>query len=253
MKHTIKYLPLAIITIFLYSCSKNAQDTANSTGKAGSTAKFAIVDNFLYTVTENGLNIFDIENNQNPILINTLPMRRNVETIFPKDSLLFFGSTTGMLIYDITKPQNPTAIAQLDHFVSCDPVVADGKYAYVTLHSTNNQNSRCNRNTNELQIIDITNIAKPKKIATYNMTKPLGLAIQNDTLYLCDNGLKIYNVANPLKIELIKHFKIKANDIIILEKNLIIVGDDGLYQYKINNNEIKIISKIEICNSNEIY
>ena len=48
---------------------------------------------------------------------------------------LFIGSQTGMFIYNLSNPDNPVQDGQFNHVRSCDPVIADEKYAYVTLRS----------------------------------------------------------------------------------------------------------------------
>ncbi len=51
---------------------------------------------------------------------------------------MFLGSTNGMYIYDISAPDTPKYVSELQHVTSCDPVVVDDKYAYVTLRGGNN-------------------------------------------------------------------------------------------------------------------
>jgi hypothetical protein len=59
--------------------------------------------------------------------------------------------------------------------------------------------------------------------------------------------LKFFNVNEDRKnIELLHHFNIKATDVIRINQNLLVIGDDGFYQYRLNNNEITLLSSILI-------
>ena len=83
------------------------------------------------------------------------------------------------------------------------------------------------------------------------MDNPHGLSVINDKMILCEGqfGLKVLDVEDPLKIKTKekisgKHFY----DVIILsENNAIVVGDDGLYQYKFNGYKLKQLSSIKIA------
>ena len=78
------------------------------------------------------------------------------------------------------------------------------------------------------------------------MTNPYGLGIDGKTLFVCDNGLSVYNVENPLNIQLTAHFNITAYDVIPQNGLLMVIGKDGLYQYSYTNNEIKELSKLSL-------
>src|SRR5690606_21363599 len=84
---------------------------------------------------------------------NTVSIGFDVETIFPYGEKLFIGSASAMYIYDISDPKNPARQGTVSHIRACDPVVADGNYAYVTLR---NNNSGCGGSQNILNIYDIS-------------------------------------------------------------------------------------------------
>ena len=96
-------------------------------------ARFSIVNNYLYTVNNSQLTSFNITTANNPVKTATQTVGWNIETIYPFSNKLFIGSMTGMFIYDISNPATPVAQGQFTHVRSCDPVIADGNYAYVTL------------------------------------------------------------------------------------------------------------------------
>ena len=71
---------------------------------------------------------------------------------------------------------NPNYINSIEHFRSCDPVVADLSYAYVTLRGGTN----CFTETNELQIIDIRDPQNLTVVSRQVMFNPHGLAIHEN-------------------------------------------------------------------------
>ncbi len=240
-----------VISILLFSCSADSSfdGAGTETGKAGSMARFAVVDDYLYTVNNESMKLFNISNDAQPYFTTDVTMGFGIETIFPKNDMLFIGSQDGMFIYSIEQADNPVHVSDYSHITSCDPVIVDSTFAYVTLHSNDNGNW-CAGNTNELHIIDISNVSYPMLLQQHQMQRPLGLGIDNNKLFLCDDGLKVYDVSNTPEINLLQHFKISANDVIALGEILLVVGDDGLYQYNYSGENLDFISKMEICNNN---
>lgn len=238
--------PLSYITLLLlFSCSQDSSDLGTSfegTGTSGSLAKFTIVKNHLYIINEENLNTLDISSKT---LIERTSKRigSNVETIFPYDTLLLFGTSTGMLIYDIgNTPHSPSFISNTSHFYSCDPVVAKDTFAYVTL---NNGSNRCWRANSELQVYNISDIYNPVLVSTINMEAPQGLGAKQDYLIVADEGIKLYStLAKDSLIELDHLPNINAHDVIPLSESWIIVGTDGLKQFSIENEKLVQISEI---------
>jgi hypothetical protein len=233
--------------VSVFSCQLGSDSEAGFTsgeGTGGSTARFTIAGNNLYTVDHYSLKIFNIEDPQHPQFIVSRPVGFGIETIFPLHKNLYLGTSTGMYIYDIDSPENPQKISYFEHVISCDPVVSDGKYAYVTLSSGN---QRCRRGTNELQIIDLQNLKSPALVKQYPLTQPRGLAIRNDTLWICDNGLKGFDVSNKQDIKLLFNFSdISAYDVILNNHLILITGETGFVQYSLANNSIRKLSEIKI-------
>ena len=110
-----------------------------------------------------------------------------------------------MYIYDINaSPSNPAKAGEFTHARSCDPVIADDNYAYVTLHS----GTTCLGYNNELDVVKLNNLTNAQLLTTYSLTSPLGLSKDGNLLFICDgtDGLKIYNATNALSLQLIQHF-----------------------------------------------
>lgn len=215
-------------------------------GQGGSMARFTLMNNYLYTVTSSALNTFDISTPHQPSLAGKADIGWGIETIYPFRSQLFIGSTSGMFIYDVSNPATPSRKGSFSHVSSCDPVVANDKYAYVTLRS----GTACQGFTNQLEVLDVSDLNRPVLLKTYPMTNPHGLALDNRTLFICDgkDGLKVYNASNPTDLKLIKKIgNFETYDIIAYNKWALVVAKDGLYQFDYTDlNNIKQISKISL-------
>ncbi len=217
-------------------------------GVGGSMARFTIVDQRLYTVGSSDLSVFNIANTENPSYVTKKDIGFNIETIYPFMDKLFIGSQTGMFIYDIRSADNPVQTAQFSHVASCDPVITDGQYAYVTLRT----GTTCTRNTNELDVLKLNNLTNPVLVRTYSMTNPHGLSKDGSALFICDGkeGLKIYDASDVSNLQLLKAINVsEAFDVITLNDRAILVAKDGLYQYDYSNlNDVRLLSKITIQN-----
>ncbi len=239
-KYIITTIPLLVFFLLIGCKSDSDSSTSSDTGQGGSTARFTIINDYLYTVNENSLRVFDITLPESPNFNVDVPIGFGIETIFPYKNNLFIGSQTGMYIYDLTNPKVPSLLSTYRHVYSCDPVVVQGNYAYVTLRSGN---TRCRRGSNELQIIDISNLSLPKLVQSYPMSNPKGLGVDGNNLFICDNGIKIYDIS-VTPIQLKTKFSISANDLIPFDNKLLVIGDDGFYQYKYTDTDITLLSSI---------
>ncbi|MFH1321196.1 MAG: hypothetical protein ABII90_11165 [Bacteroidota bacterium] len=217
-------------------------------GVGGSMARFTTYDNYLYTINNSDLQLFDITVPSGPVTSSKINIGWNIETLYPYGDKLFIGSQTGMFIYDLATPSNPEYIAQFAHVRSCDPVVVEGDYAYVTLRSGN----FCGGFANQLDVIDISTISDPQLIKSYQMTNPYGLGIDNGTLFICDGdaGLKVYDATDPNNIDqnMLSQFPgINTFDVIPFNDVLMMIGSDGLYQYDYSDvNDLVLLSTIPI-------
>jgi hypothetical protein len=179
-----------------------------------------------------------------------VPPSRSQAIVPAMDTLLFIGSENGLYIYNITRPDFPQRFSFISHIRSCDPVVASGKYAYVTLNSAS---TRCNRGTNELLVFDISNPAYPYLQKTVEMSAPKGLGVDEKKLFVCDRGLKIFDIsnsANPVWIDDLSKIpeadNIDAYDVIPRNGILLLIGKNGFYQFDYTGEKVKFLSKIEV-------
>ncbi|MDA9344052.1 hypothetical protein N9R06_03035, partial [Algibacter sp.] len=162
----------------------------STTGSGGSLARFQIVDNYLYTVGNYEMAIFNIQNLAEPVLSNTQYAGWNIETMFQAEGYLYLGSTNGMYIYNLVNPSSPEFVSDFTHWEGCDPVVVDGDYAYLTLRGGN----LCGQLESVLEVIDISDKTNPTLAARYELENPYGLGIKDNMLYVCDGtaGLKLF-------------------------------------------------------------
>ncbi|HEV7349376.1 hypothetical protein [Telluribacter sp.] len=233
------------------SSAAPASAPGSSDGKGGSMARFALYNQFLYTVGQNNLHLFDISNPAKPASYSTVNIGWGIETIFPYKDKLFIGSSTGMYIYDNSNPSDPKQLSVFQHMMACDPVVVQDNVAYVTLRS----GTTCRNAQNQLDLVDISDLSRPRLIKSYPMQNPHGLSINFPTLYLCEGqyGLKTFNVTDQFGVDknLLSHMKeVDAYDVISLGKTLLMVGKDGFYQFDATNpRQLRQISKIPVGKS----
>ena len=234
-QNNYQYYPYYDMMYFTENSGARAVSTdsyGESFGVGGSMARFTISSNYLYAVDYSTLRLFNISDITDPELESEINIGWNIETIFPYKNKLFIGTMTGMLIYSLNNPANPEFVSQFTHISSCDPVVVEDDYAYVTLRSGN----LCGESEDLLDVIDISNIHNPFLLKEYPMVEPFGLGIDNSILFVCDGsaGLKIYNAEDPLNIaanKLIQYPDINAFDVIPLGDVLLMIAVEGLYQY----------------------
>ncbi len=232
MKRTILFIFILAVT---FACedgsifsSSESSDNSSGISKGGSTATFAIKGDVLYVVDSEHLNIFDISIENESELLQKTQVGWGIETIFPFGDMLFLGTQSGVLIYDISQPTSPSFISEYSHIVACDPVVTDGDFAYLTLRTGSN----CGRPINELQILDLSNINQPVMINAVPMNNPKGLSLHGNTLYVCDEGVKVFDVSDKNNIVEIGHIpNIPANDVIFHNNQLLVTADNGFYQF----------------------
>ena len=77
------------------------------------------------------------------------------------------------------------------------------------------------------------------------------VSTDGNLLFICDGdaGLKLYNVADVMNLQLIKEISdINAYDVIAMNKIALVVATDGLYQYNYANPaDIQLLSKIVVA------
>ncbi|MGB5556019.1 MAG: hypothetical protein WBM83_15290 [Flavobacteriaceae bacterium] len=218
---------------------------SSNTGQGGSLARFKIVGDYLYAVEWASISVFDISDLEKPKVLEDVYTNGTVETIFNQGNILFIGGTQGMYIYDISSPDKPEFVSEFVHGTACDPVVVDGDYAYITLRAGNT----CGNTESGLYIVNVSNLKKPELEVIYPMDEPYGLGIQGHKLFVCDgnSGLKVYDKSDAPNITSLSIFpEIFAYDVIPLNNSLLMIGDKVLYQYEYIDNNIRLLSTLQL-------
>ena len=237
-------------SLYLMSvASMGSANNATPVGITGSMARFAITGDYLYTVGDAKLNVFNIASPANPYFLNNSNVDWHIETIYPFKDKLFIGSNNGTFIYDIAgSPSHPARVGQFTHARSCDPVIADDFYAYITLHS----GSTCLGYNNQLDIVQLNNLSNAQLVKTYSLTNPQGLSKDGNLLFICDGtaGLKVYDASDVQNLHLLKQVAgLVTYDVIAHNNIALVVAKDGLYQYTYASiSNIQLLSKLNISN-----
>lgn len=222
----------------MFGCSSDSSEGLSEgakDGQGGSLAIFALVGDYLYTVDHAKINVFSLINQANPVKVNDIEVGWDIETLFAREGYLYIGSREGMYVYSIANPENPQYVSSVQHFRSCDPVVANATHSYVTLHS----NSTCGGDLNVLQVYDMADINNPIMIHQRNLVHPKGLGLFSDHyLIVCDDQIKIFDIVNPAEPVLVKSIDKSCFDVIIKNNVMFAIGDQSLTRFLLNPNDI---------------
>jgi hypothetical protein len=224
---------------YLIACDEEVDiKNKNAEGQAGSMTRFSVSGNFMYTVDNLDLYIFNIQVAENPILADKLRVDDKIETIFSYDKRLFIGGLQGVYIYDKTNPLKLKRLEHFKHIESCDPVIVDNDYAFATMR----KESSCRQGKNALMVLDVKDFNNAKLVAEYPMQHPYGLDVKDKRLYIADGefGLKVYGLDDMMKIDsslLAKDTSFHSFDLIAhyYKPLLVMIGKDGLFQFDISN------------------
>ena len=228
-------LPLAACTRSNYN-SVSAGGEA-SQGQGGSMARFAISGSYLYTLDNPYVIKYDISRPAAIMYVNENSLGQGAvgETLFAHDTLLYVGSRGGMYIMGLEYLQ---MLGTIHHFYSCDPVIVADTFAFVTLNAANA--CRWGNMSSELQIYSVKDPRSPHYIRSLRMTAPQGLAMRDSLLFVCDEGIRVYDARTPaLQLPLLASvpkdnngIAIDAYDIILSsDSTAILIGATGLFQY----------------------
>lgn len=231
--------------------STGTPSSGASFGTAGSMARFGLHGDYLYSVDNSAVYLFDVSNDKSPDFMGQPQyVGSGIETMFVYDNHMFFGTSNGMLVYSLANPQKMERVASYWHITSCDPVVVEDGYAYLTLRSgTGCRNESINR-------LDVLKLSEDYKITalvkSYDMVNPHGLGIDGNMLFVCDGdaGLKIYDATDKQQIasnRLAAFPDIRAFDVIPVNGYLFMIGADGFYLYDYSDlQQVKLAGKIPV-------
>lgn len=225
-------------------------------GTGGSMARFTIVGDYLYALEDWEMDVISLVDPKQPSYLSSVQMGWGIETIFPHKDKLFIGSMTGMFIYDNSDPANPTFLSGFEHARACDPVYVKDDIAYVTLRD----GTACTGTSNQMDLVDISDIENPSLLETFQMDHPHGLSIRGNDLYLCEgvNGLKVFDITDPMELD--KNLRARDDDFEAIDvislpnsrQTAIVIGRDGFYQFEYDESKgLTLLSKIEVVDKPE--
>lgn len=235
-----------LLLLSLAGCGDGANGEASGNGtqgQGGSLARFMVTGDTLYTISGGNLRVLDISEPENPTHDHDLYLGLDIETLFQYEHHLFIGSRTGVYVYRNTEPANPEFVSLFSHARSCDPVVVQGQYAYVTLRT----NSSCWGNLNQLDILDISDIENPVLAYSYELHEPKGLAVDGSLLFICDGdaGLLLFDISDVAALKLADSVEnINCNDVIANNGTLIVTAQGEIYQLDYSSLPMRLLSSI---------
>ncbi|RSK32443.1 LVIVD repeat-containing protein [Hymenobacter metallilatus] len=234
---------LGLAALSSCSTSSDASPASADNGKGGSLARFTVLNNTLYVVDNQNLRTFSLADPTAPVKGTVVALGFGVETIYPRAPYLFLGTQRGMFIFDASTPNQPQQLAYFQHVMSCDPVVVDERYAYVTLRD----GRTCGGGPNQLQVVDLTNLRSPRLAQTYPMQHPLGLGVDSTLLFVCDKDqLKVFDTRQSPVLPAPQVFPLTVSDVIPHRGLLLAIGPGGLYQYRYRNGKLSPLSTLRI-------
>jgi hypothetical protein len=231
----LKHIPSGFIFLLLLLVSGGCDDASPSevgpsAGIGGSMAQFTVYNGHLYLLQSDKLQTYSLQNPAQPARVHSLTVGQDAETLFPYAGHLYVGTQSGMHILSLEDPRQPRPASSYTHVTSCDPVVVEGNYAYLTLRTE----TSCRWGVDQLEILDIRNPYNPQFIFEMRMFNPKGLAVNNGILYVTngDQGLMVLDVSNPYDPTILREYTgFNGYDVIFTWRSLIMVGADGLVQY----------------------
>ncbi|MCB1757113.1 MAG: hypothetical protein KDJ38_16440 [Gammaproteobacteria bacterium] len=250
MTNYIRALAVLFFLLVVSACedsgsggNQNPQDSTQ-----GSRARFALIGDYLYTISGSWLQLFDITSPESPNPWARMQLEWDIETLFPYENYLLIGSRSGMHVLENSDPANPRYVTEFDHARSCDPVVAEGDIAFVTLRSSVDCWGE-GASINQLDVIDIADITDPALIRSYVMQSPSGLAVDGGTLFICDSiaGLKVFDATDPAAITVLDvQADVDCYDVIARDSRLYVSEEDQLLQFDYSTFPMTLISSISV-------
>ncbi|GAB3831287.1 LVIVD repeat-containing protein [Hymenobacter jeollabukensis] len=233
--------------VFLTGCaSADLSPAVNDIGLTGARARFVALGNALYVIDGQQLQILDLgpTGTSTPAVAQTLALGVNIETIYPAGSYLFVGTPAGMFLFDVSLPLQPRSAGYYAQAASCDPLVVDGRWAYLTLR----QDRSCGNSPNQLQVVDLDDPTRPTLVRTYPLTHPYGLTVDSARLFVCDEGLRVFDLRTAPTLAPLDAFAMDAREVTPTPNGLLVTGKTGLYQcrYEARSHSLRLLSVIPV-------
>ena len=196
----------------------------------GRTMEIFVEGDYIYIAEGyNDMQILNISDPSNPIKAGNYSIYSGeIISIFVENNYAYLLDwfSTGLTVVDVTNPSNPIKIGNYSDLTYCFDIyvtetVPFHRYAYIA-------------STTGVYIIDITSPGNPTLMSRFNNdTRTLNIQVIDDFAFLaCDEGLKIYNIADVNNPFLVSSFQdsycTNLNDVKIRGDFAYVVHSQGL-------------------------
>lgn len=225
----------------------------------GNLARFTIIGNYLCAVNGSNIKVYNIQLPANPMQVGNMGPGATILSLRTlQDSLLVIG-TVGMYspyalsVYNFKPNQSLQLLGALDSSQANDPFTFGQNYLFTSEHAGASSSYYVQYSQMFAYNIKKLNASyyynNPDYKTRKNIYSPLDLSADGDNLFVCDSGLKVFDITNVAKITLKKHFNIEAQNVLSNNGNLTILGPTGLFQYQYATDTVSLLSKINIVHS----
>jgi len=184
-------------------------------------------DGYIYLVDGGGMMVYDVSDPANPLYIYQFFLD-GINDVFVQGNFAYLASKhSGMIIYDVEDPTQPVLIGFLAGNYWGNSIWVNGTTAYlgasqgikiidITDNSSPQEISSINANIKKLHfddekvfalvnyggvmIVDVSTPSNPTvvgEIGVDNFNLPSNIIAGGNLLFICDGGLKIFDVSNP--------------------------------------------------------
>jgi len=231
----------------LFSADRNSGGGGIGTpnvNTAGSLARMAFCDRSLYVLGNSQLSTYSLTNSDELLNTNNTPMNWGQEALIRRGDFLYVASTSALEIYDIADCDVPTRLGTAPHRWARDPVAVEGNRAVLTTRWGNPDDGNPDDGSSggEIMVFDITDRTNPELLRRHAMTFPVGIAMHEGTVYVCDevDGLRVFDFSTELsggldRHEIERHEDDGVVDVAVLPyasgTTLLTIGGERLRQY----------------------
>ncbi|MGE5400075.1 MAG: T9SS type A sorting domain-containing protein [Ignavibacteriales bacterium] len=149
----------------------------------------AVVSDYLYVATENGLHIFNKENPYDPVEVASLFQSHSVNNLAIEGSLAYVQWYVSwpydqmLTILDISDPASPVTLGEFPNLA--EDIIVKDKIIYLP-------------SWDEMQIVDARNPADPKMLKVLPSGANIAAAIHGNYCYMgTSRGLKYFDISDP--------------------------------------------------------
>lgn len=237
---------IAILSVFLsliLSCSSTEpEEYFPMEGSEDKIYSFAIHNNYLYTSAVSKLNIYSLNDPENPTKIKEMETYGSRKLRIIGDDLYLPESATK--IYSLSStPENPSYKNYIP-ITECDLLAADNTYAF----TISKGNSICTPSlkNDHLAVFDVlgTNSSIPVQHGQTDHTEAIAL-FGNYLFSAGKTTITVYSVADPVNIHSVKTIdNISAKQLIFQNNMLFAFTDSEMKQFSIDPNNIQNITLV---------